>query len=195
MPITIDGYEVDCDDDVVDAVLAHSIDLESECWDEHADEEASNGTFRVLRWGLQERSLYIDLDQGVPDSAAVEECTMEQHITQWPWGEMGYASLSEWMAAWECDGLSYEEPAPDDYDGPCYVWHAPNYYQGTFDAPLAGYARDSNGEVIEFETRAKAQAYVDEYYSAPSQYEGIPACNVLTHGQAGPDELTIVKAR
>ena len=194
--IIIDGYKVPCEEDMLQAVLAAGIELAGDDaeWARGPDEEASAGSYKSLRWDLGEgRSLYVDYDQGVPDCAAINAVGMAEHLQDWDWADDA-ASLGEWMAQWGYEGLAYEQVAGEDYEGPCRVWREPNYYQGTYDAPQAGYARDDEGDVLEFDTRAEAQAYCDDYFGAPSEYEGIPACNVLAHGQAGADALTVVNA-
>jgi len=85
--------------------------------------------------------------------------------------------------------------ADEGYQGPCRVWREPNYHIGTYGAPTPHFATDESRDIIEFATRAEAEDYVYDYYNAPSQYDGIPACNVLSHGQAGADGLVIVRAR
>lgn len=98
---------------------------------------------------------------------------------------------AEWLAAWGFD----EAPAVADpgAEGPFAIWVQPNWYAGA-GAPEPHYERDEWGEVLLFETYEEAEAYVRAYYEEPSEYEGIPACRVLAHGQAGADTLSIVKA-
>lgn len=131
--------------------------------------------------------------------------TMEDHIGDWNWDELGYARKSEWMAAWGYNGLAYEAVATPEHEGPCLVYCEPNYYQGHINAPKPHmvHEEDADGQTVydadgpvvrEFADYAEAKAYVDAYYDAPSGYDGIRACSVLSHGQSGPDTLTIVNA-
>jgi len=102
--------------------------------------------------------------------------------------------LPGWLASMGLDPLETVLcPAGPDYDGPCRIWCNPNYFASTINAPRADFVRDED-DPREFVSRAEAQAYVDKYYDEPSGYDGIKACNVLSHGQAGPDLLTIVEA-
>lgn len=159
-----------------------------------AQEQASNGLDSLCRWPLTDgiRSLYLYLDQGVPESLVIGPAAMADHIRELD--RDGDLDEAEWMTCWGYDGLDYLTRAAEDYDGPCRIWRSRNYYQGTCNAPREGYERDGTGWIMEFDTRAEAQAYVDEWRDAPSGYDGISARNVLGHGQAGSDELTIVEA-
>lgn len=51
-----------------------------------------------------------------------------------------------------------------------------------------------DGDVLVFDSVDEARKYVGAYYHEPSGYDGVPACNVLVHGQAAADTLTIVEA-
>lgn len=83
--------------------------------------------------------------------------------------------------------------APEDYAGECAIWDVPQYYAGTYNAPQPAFWRSDDPDTVQvYPTRAKAQSAVDDYYNAPSGYDGIRACNVLSHGQAGADVLTVV---
>lgn len=106
----------------------------------------------------------------------------------------GDAETAEYMAELGLDGLHQLTVATPDYDGPCRIWVEPHYYPGTCNAPQPGFVRDDNDEIIEYEDYATAKAAVKEYYNAPSVYEGIPQCNVMSHGQYAADTLTIVEA-
>lgn len=138
------------------------------------------------------------------DCQGYERCEITQEsaydiIRMW---DPGDSDPDEFLVSFGLD--PHWEEAEEGYEGECKVWHKPNYYPGTCNAPQPGYARfpfgewgernENEGEIIVFDTYAAAKEYVDNYYDEPSTYKGIPACNVLSHGQAGPDNLTIVKA-
>lgn len=106
----------------------------------------------------------------------------------------GDAEIAEYMAGLGFDGLNQLNEATPEYDGPCRIWCTSHYYPGTVNVPRSEFMRDEDGEIAEYEDYAAAQAVVDEYYNAPSAYDGIPQCNVMSHGQYAADTLTIVEA-
>jgi len=172
-------------------------DLSGDDWRDQADEALDNGIETCYRYALTDGlNLYIDVEQGDIVGVQVSAEPMLAHMREW-WHAMacGDAEEAEWLAVLGFSGLDVLETADEDYNGPCRVWHEPCYYQGTCNAPPDHFARvEGTDDIREFVTREAAQSYVDEYYNAPSKYDGIPACNVLSHGQAGADKLTIVKA-
>lgn len=175
-------------------------DLNGDLWRESAVESYEAGTFAVHVYTLDSLSrLFIDSDQGVPDCATVSDYGITEHLSNWSWNDFDFPHIAEWYSAWGLDGLAHLVAAPADYDGPCAVWRDPSYYAGTINAPGARLDRETDrdgspiNEVLTFPTRTKAEAYVAAYYGEPSEYAGIRACNVLSHGQAGADTLTIVK--
>ena len=172
-------------------------DLSGDDWRDLADDRQSNGLESCYRYALADGlSLYIDVDQGDITAVQVSAEPMLAHMREW-WHAVacGEVEEAEWLVEWGMGGLAVLDVAGEDYNGPCRVWHEPCYYQGTCNAPREHFAReDGTDDIRDFATRAEAQSYVDEYYNAPSKYDGIPACNVLSHGQAGADTLTIVKA-
>lgn len=195
--ITVDGHLLDVDDDVVAAIAELGLDIAEDVDDgvSPPDERAQylSNSYGVYRWGLADgRSLFIDLVEGGVTYAGVDEGDIADHLLNWD--HYSVPETAEWMAGWGYLGLGYEQVADEGYDGPCRVWREPDCYEGTYTAPNPGYARDDKDEILEFASREEAEAYVDEYYDAPSQYDGVAACRVLSHGQAGPDQLTIVKA-
>jgi hypothetical protein len=208
--IMIDGDVVDVDDDVVTAILELSLDIaeDLDAADPEPDEQAkdSSDQYAIYRWGLADgRSLFVDSAHGGVVSAGVDGGSIADRLLDWDHDDV--PETAEWMAAWGYSGLAYLEEAKEGYDAPCRVWCEPNYYPGTYGAPdphfIRTYAnrRDDDVQFVpydedirEFVTYAEAEAYVDEYYDAPSGYDGIATCCVLSHGQAGPNSLTIVKA-
>lgn len=151
-------------------------------------------------------TLWIDTDPGYIENVEVSADDIYAHLRGYDldsaWDEGGYA---EFFASWCLDGLQALTVAAEDYDGPCRVWSAPNYYQGTYNAPTAQFVRASylhegdsayqgTDEIVELASYVEAAAYVHNYYNEPSRYDGIPQCNVMAHGQAGSDTLTIVQA-
>jgi hypothetical protein len=178
-------------------------------WDdwrgEGCTEMADNTVDACYRYDLGDGlSLYIDQAQGDIIAIAISEVTLLEHICDW-WGNITDDTYeqAEWLASWGYDGLAVLTKAKLDDEGPFRIWIEPQYYPGTYNAPQAGFAHrwatdsqvvsvDDDLGIAEFATYAEAQAYVDAYYSEPSRYDGIPQCNVLSHGQAGPDRLTIV---
>lgn len=176
----------------IQQILDGSLRQNGEDWRDLADENADNDIDSCYRYDMGGgKHLYIYCVQGYPELAEIDEGDMRNYLMQrWQDTTEG-EDPDEWLAAW---GYSPNDRqiAPRDYDGPCRVWHEPQYYQGSYNAPVPHYARDDMGGIIDFPTRADAQAYIDDYRSAPSGYDGIPACNIMAHGQAGADVLTII---
>ncbi|MHB8996886.1 MAG: hypothetical protein ACYC63_16680 [Armatimonadota bacterium] len=199
------AWGIELGDDVASAIAELGLDIEDDVRDVYPepDEKAgANECYEIYRWALADgRSLFVDLAYGGVESAEVADATIRDIVLGWDHDD--YPETAEWLAAWGFNGLDILPVAEPGYDGPCRVWCEPNYYIGTYGAPDPGFVRidvdddgychDNYDNIREFETRAEAQAYVDEYYNAPSGYDGIPACNVLSHGQAGADGLTIVR--
>lgn len=164
-------------------------DLSGEEYMDSADDAWANAHWDVYRWTLTDgRYLYVFATQGEIESVTICDDDIEAYLTTCEWYDHAEC-VEEWVASWGVKPTLDEAPA--DWDGPCRVWHQPHYYAGHANPPVAGYARDDDA-IREFADRAAAEAYVEEYYTAPSCYDGIPACNVLSHGQAGADTLTIV---
>lgn len=167
-------------------------DLACEHWHESATGAWENGSHGVYQWDLGGgQYLYVDTDQGIPQSAGVSQDDIDDHLLSWSYDDQDAA---EWLAAWSLDGLSQLDEVDDTHDGPCRIWCEPCYYSGTYNAPTPGYVRDDAGAIAEFDTYADAAEYVDAYYNTSTQYDGVPDCNIMSHGQAGPDSLTIVKS-
>lgn len=169
-------------------------DLSEDDWRENATESVSDdGCYSVYRFDLGSgASLFVDCDQGHPMSASVEAEDMEKHLLQWEWIYMG-TTVPEGMAAMGFNGLRYLIEPSADYQGTCAVWSEPNFYAGAYNAPRPGYWRDDDGAILTYPSAAEALAAREEYYTEPSAYDGIPVCNVLSHGQSGPHSLTVVK--
>lgn len=207
MTFRIDGMDSETSDHILgDDVVAAMRSLGSEDGDgrivlPNADEMGSAyETYAVYRWSLPDgRSLFIDWAHGGVVSGGVDDGDIRGRLRGWNHDDV--PEEAEWMAAWGYGGLAYLEKADEAFEGPCRVWCEPNYYVGTYAAPLPHFVRADEADegcfdesIREFSTYAEASEYVDEYYNAPSAYDGIAACSVLAHGQAGPDSLTIVKA-
>lgn len=190
--INIDGQEKDIDvENNIDLTGLTLPDLSESDWRYGADDCFESGNSNVYQWNLSEIvRLYVDVDQGYVVGVVATKETIGQHLLDWDYD----CDTAEWLSSWGLDGAEILSPADADFQGACRVWVEPNYYQGTYGAPVAGFARDEQGNILEFENGSKAAAYVSEYYNAPSGYDGIPACNVLSHGQAGADSLKIVQA-
>lgn len=178
--IRIGEVDVPCDGDVLVAVAAAGLDLQGGC--EGADETDEMDMYTCHRWHLADgRCLYVDCDQGIADAVSVGDGDMDAHLANWAWDEMGYESLSEWIAAWEYDGLQHEVVAGAGYAGPCRVWH--ETFKFTRDNCRSGFARDAeSGEIIEFADYSEAEDYVLAYRQ-----------DITRSGVS--DELTIVEAR
>ena len=162
-------------------------------WQDQADDSAHNGANSCYQYRLGDGLyLYIDCIGGRIDAVSVEAQDMVDHVLDWEWPED--CDGAQWLAAWHLDPMRVLTPADVDWHGPCRVWRSPNYHSGTSNAPMGDYARDEAGEILEFAGRHTAQAYVDAYYTAPSPYDGSPACEVLGHGQVAPDTLIVVQA-
>lgn len=175
-------------------------DLDGDLWRESANESYSNGVLSVHQYNLGDgQRLFIDSDQGYPQGATITDEEIEQYLANWDWSNLGYIHPAELLSEIGLDGLLLLEEAPKDYEGSCAVWREPHYNQGHYNAPTARLDRveDAQGhatdEVRVFPTHEEAEEYVSGYYSEPSAYDGIPACNVLSYGQASADTLTIVK--
>ena len=163
-------------------------------WYGTADECADNGMDSLYLWRVADRcNLVIWCEQGHPVDASLGKKDLPQYVRTYLASD-GLRE-SEALASYGFDGLAAETIAAEDYEGECAIWCEPTYYPGTCNAPQAGFVRESEDKVCVFATRAEAKAYVDKYYTAPSAYNGILECNVLEHGQAGADALTIVEWR
>jgi len=136
--------------------------------------------------------LYIRTDQGLPFAAEIRDDEPIAIIREWWYYADSECEQAEWLQAFDISGLEALERADESYAGECRIWREPQYLPGTCNAPQPGFARDDDGKILEFDTRDEAQQYCDHYYSAPSQYDGIRACMVMSHGQCGSDTLTIV---
>lgn len=159
---------------------------------DNADEIASNGIddFAIYYLDDDTHQLEIYLDQGYPTNAEINiRRTMRDVVLDCCYD----IDRPEWLAAWELDP-ELTEADENSTASNFRIWDAPNYYEGTNNAPQAGWWKDEEtNEPMDFETYAEAKKIVDEYYNADSNYDGIPQCNVLSHGQAGADTLTIVE--
>ena len=160
------------------------------------DDEASYGDYSIKRYNLVDgRWLRIDRDEDY--TVSVEESTrnIADALLDWPWDDMGWQSSAEFLGAFGIDPMYVLEKADETWTGHCKVLHEPQYYGGSCNAPTPSFALgDDSPDDFEFADYAAAKAYVDNYYTAPGTYDGIPACNELAHNQAGPDTLTIVRA-
>lgn len=189
-------YAPTCEEcgEVLDVCVLH--EEEDDEWAEGADESRSNGAQTVYRFALPGAgstvNLYIDTDQGIPTDASIESCDMPDHIEYLHSVCDSDLELAEWMQSWGYDGLDYATPALPDDPGECAIWRERHYYAGTINAPMSGYDRDDDGELIIYADYAAAKEAVDAYYGEPSGYNGIARCNVLSHGQAAADTLTII---
>ncbi len=156
-----------------------------------ADESHENGCYGVKQWNLSETvRLYVDTDDGYPVAATVTTDDIDDYVMRWDHD----GEPAEWLAGWGFDALARLVEAAEGYNGDCRIWCEPCYYHGASGALKPGFVRDDQGEIMEFGSYAEADQYVQDYYGAPSSYNGILACNVLSHGQAGADDLTIVTA-
>lgn len=190
--ITIGGLDLPVSDAVQADILP---DLADDDYRDLADLSAEHAGAQLTTYGYHldvTRTLWIDEEQGYPTNVSVSaDRTILEHLADYDTGD---CDRDEWLAGWDI-GFT-PDAAPDDYDGPCRVWCSPNYYRGTCNAPQPAYVRTREdscdaGDIRDFASRAEAQAYIDDYYSGPSDYDGIPQCNVLSHGQAGADTLII----
>lgn len=208
MTINYDGKEIEVEVEVADDLAATAVlpDLEYG-GPVHDADIIDNGVYTIEVWPAGEGlSLVIESEQGCIITCSLRETVTAAEVLEC-WDTDG-ADIYEWRAQWGVDPQI--EPVADDYDGPCRVWHETHYYAGTCNAPIAGWRRknrhsgyddvvpgnpdeDRTG-ILVWATRAAAQEYVDNYYNAPSAYDGIPQCNCLSHGQAGPDTLYICEA-
>jgi len=211
--ITIDGNEISIYNDTDKPVAVEDIpsvitspDYDGQIYDA-SDECWSNGPDGLYLYRMDDgRNLYVDVVQ-VIDCITITDDSPIGHLRDW------YANISddddedEWLSEWDLAADDHLVAVPDDYDGPCRVWHAPCYYSTHNNRPTGYWARDDDvtppdNEYVDpklspihvFVNRADAQDYINDYYTAPSGYDGIPACNVLSHGQAGSDTLIIVAA-
>jgi hypothetical protein len=194
----MDLTNVNIEEGALEALLAIGVDLtELRPYDyaSRASAHATNGSDSVYRFDLPDgRFVFLDCPQGTPETvfvAPVGEDSIEVYVREFCYQD--YVALSEYMVEWGFDGLDYEDEAGPDYAGRCRIWSEPHYYAGTCGAPSPGYAKDDDGRVLQFQTYAKAKAYVDNYYNAENAYDGVKDCNVLAHGQSAADTLTIIK--
>jgi len=166
-----------------------------------ADDCWSDGLYSLYQYRLADgRYLYLDQDE-IPMCLTISTDTPLSHLQDWDCGD---ADPDEWLSEWGFAASDILVAVADDYDGPCRVWHDPCYYSGHNNAPAGTWATDDSVSPPEdrypdgdslihvFASRAEAEAYVDRYKHEPSGYDGILACNVLSHGQYASDTLTIV---
>lgn len=139
-------------------------------------------------------TLYIDTNQGMVMYVQVSKDPIEEIVRDWWCNETdGSNMLAEWLSQGGLDGLATLTEATEEHEGECLVWRAYHYYPGTYNTPQDGFDRDESDELRTFKTFAEAKKYVDAY-DEESGYNGIKECMVMSHGQAGPDTLTIVDA-
>jgi len=172
-------------------------DLSAEDWRDTATESHDNGVVAVYSWKIGEQWLHIYTDQGYPESAEIDTHDHLAYLAEVcdNLAADAAADRAEVMADFAIPfPESFLTEAAADFAGACRVWLMPNYYHGHTNAPSATFARGEDEKIITFENRDAAEQYVSNYYSKPSSYDGIPACNVLSHGQAGADTLKIVEA-
>ena len=159
---------------------------------ENANETASNGAddFAIYYLADDAHQLEIYLEQGYPSYAEINTRRPMRDVVL----DCEYdIDRPEWLSAW---GLDPELTEADENStaSTFRIWDTPNYYEGTNNAPQAGWWKnEETNEAMEFNSYAEAEEVVDEYYDEPSAYDGIPQCNVLSHGQAGSDDLIIVE--
>lgn len=173
-------------------------DLDNPDWSYTADETASNGIDSIHRWTIRGNiSLFVEDLHAVPGlTVYLCEDDIETRVEELYDNNQGFYTLDKprWMAEWGFSGVPYLEIADESWDGPCRVWVEPNYLPDHSMAPAPRFAQDEHGDTLRFDSYEEAVEYVEEYYTRPSEYEGIPMCRVLKHGQTGPDTLTIVQA-
>lgn len=104
------------------------------------------------------------------------------------------------MRTWK-DGLSRLALASDGYEGTCRIWRETHYYAGQCNAPGDGYYRRSEDDPGEGRvddvwegSYAEAKQILDAHYNGSTCYEGIAPSQILSHGQAAGDTMTIVVA-
>ena len=159
---------------------------------DNADETASNGIddFAVYYLDDDTHQLEIYFEQGYASYATIE---IRRPIVDVILDCEYDIDRPEWLSAWGQDP-DLTETDENSTALNFRIWDTPNYYQSNINSPQPGWWRDEEtNEPMEFDSYAGAKEVVDEYYGAPSAYDGIPQCNVLSHGQAGADTLTIVE--
>jgi hypothetical protein len=173
--------------------------LSGEDWRKTADESHDNGVVAVHSWKIGDLWLHIYTDQGSPQSASLEAADHLEYLAE----QCQYIAVdvnrdrAEIMAGFHIDfPEAFLSEAKPDWKGECRVWHMPNYYSGHNNPPLPHFAREGDDpkQITTFANYADAKAYVENYFNEESAYDGIAACNVLSHGQAGADSLKIVEA-
>lgn len=203
MNINIEGtkYSVDCYGEIGEVSLP---DLSGEDWRDKADETLSGGLESVHGYKVAdgEKPIWLTAwcDQGSILFVFLGEETPSDHVWEAAQNQ-GYCEPLEYLASFEINPLEeHLESIPADaeeIEGETYrVWVEPQYYEGTCNAPVPHFARDGeygDGDVLEFDSLEAARDYVHEYYNEPSGYDGIPACNCLSHGQYAADVLTVVR--
>jgi len=151
-----------------------------------------NESESAYRIGIgNDEAIWIDCDQGSVVNVEIGPFDAISHMREYDTGDL---DLAEYLSAGGLDGLSTLVEAAEDHAGPCRIWVSYNYYNGTCGAPTDGYLRDDDGEIVEYETGAEAWKAKADRDDAPSEYDGILARNVLSHGQAGSDTWTVVQA-
>jgi hypothetical protein len=194
---------IDVDDYILDLSVYSDLpagmalpDLSGENWRDTATESHDNEVLAIHSWKIGELWLHIYTDQGYPKSAEIGTQNHMEFLAEICDNIAGDVDQdrAEIMAGFAIDFPTFLTEAAADFAGECRVWHMPNYYSGHNNPPLPSFARDEDDLILTFGNRAAAEQYVSDYYSEPSCYDGIPACNVLSHGQAGADTLKIVEA-
>lgn len=165
-------------------------DLSGSNWRDLATDEWSGGGESIYRYTIADGIYLYVYDGPYGPCASIDTADIDSYVADLDHD----CDLDEWLAAWDLEPAFM--PAADDYVGQCRIWCQPHYYQGTTNAPRPCYLREEHrpDDIRIFADRAAAQAYIDEYYGAPSAYDGVRACNVLGHGQYAADTLTICEA-
>lgn len=127
-------------------------------------------------------------------AAAEAQCGMH-------WAHMSFAEKALALVAVGADPLAEGllEWVPPDYSGACAVWQAPEYYQGTYNAPLprfwngSGFAEPTAVEVFGETVEVAIFASAADAREAIRQWWDTTAGGRLNHGEFASPLMTPVR--
>lgn len=142
------------------------------------DDAKSNGYSQVQRYALEGCTVFVE--SGENDGLHIYPVNTSIHTMLLDW-DFGDLETCEFMAEWGFDATPDEasETATD-----VRIWCEPNYYAGTFGAPVGHFVTDGEkwDDARVFATYAEAQEWID------AEEDG---AYHTSHGEAGRPAYTI----